>query len=499
MANGLIGGFGSFGRGQTQGQSQGSLLGNVFQEQPTAGQLRRGLFNEVVQQYSGNAQQTGGAAIGAGLGIGISKLLGRDVEGAERANKIRRVQERVSREQAENFANNPYEAFRNTASALFDEGLQAEGIAALRESQRYAPTQEEIDRSQIDQSIPPLNQAYNKILSSDLSLDEQEQTLSQIDTQLSQLPSSPKVDNLKERVTTRLQSLRSDEGSRLVTPGTPEFEQLQEQVSQFGSSLPTDQGAIEVKFDDFGRPVNYEGASGGVEIQTPSPAQEEILKEAAKARDRLSEKRDLLLESGRVASNIYEGGASEDLGVVGFASRIGDGILKQAESAAEEFGVNIIPSNYDFGNFEESAVEAVQTRSALLAYAFSIAKADNEGRVTEADVQKALDQVAGSSGSIEQVKAGISTRLGNSIKALDDVILARQSDFDDIPGLSAPSSVSDFMINNPDRYNRELLQDLGLVDAPRSQTDAAPAASVSGQQAGQGATLRYNANTGRVE
>jgi len=139
MANGLIGGFGSFGRGQTQGQSQGSLLGNVFQEQPTAGQLRRGLFNEVVQQYGGNAQQTAGAAIGAGLGIGISKLLGRDVEGAERANKIRRVQERVSREQAENFATNPSQAFTRTAELLFDEGLQAEGIAALNQARQFAP------------------------------------------------------------------------------------------------------------------------------------------------------------------------------------------------------------------------------------------------------------------------------------------------------------------------------------------------------------------------
>jgi len=135
MANGLIGGFGSFGRGQTQG----SLLGNVFQEQPTAGQLRRGLFNEVVQQYSGNAQQTGGAAIGAGLGIGISKLLGRDVEGAERADKIRRVQERVNSQFGEQFASDPYTAFSGTAQALIDEGLFAEGLAALDRAREYVP------------------------------------------------------------------------------------------------------------------------------------------------------------------------------------------------------------------------------------------------------------------------------------------------------------------------------------------------------------------------
>jgi len=135
MADGLIGGFGSFGKSQ----SQGSLLGNVFQEQPTAGQLRRGLFNEVVQQYSGNAQQTGGAAVGAGLGIGISKLLGRDVEGAERADKIRRVQERVNREFGEQFASDPYTAFSGTAQALIDEGLFAEGVAALDRARQFAP------------------------------------------------------------------------------------------------------------------------------------------------------------------------------------------------------------------------------------------------------------------------------------------------------------------------------------------------------------------------
>jgi len=137
MANGLIGGFGSF--GQAQGQTQGNLLGGVFQQQPTRGELRRGLLSDLVQQYGGNAQQTGGAAIGAGLGIGISKLLGRDVQGAERADKIRRVQQQVNSQFGDQFASDPYSAFTGTAQALFDEGLIPEANAALQQAANYKP------------------------------------------------------------------------------------------------------------------------------------------------------------------------------------------------------------------------------------------------------------------------------------------------------------------------------------------------------------------------
>jgi hypothetical protein len=134
-----------------------------------------------------------------------------------------------------------------------------------------------------------------------------------------------------------------------------------------------------------------------------------------------------------------------------------------------------------------------QTRSAITAYAFSIAKADNEGRVTDQDVQRAIDQIAGSSGSISQVKAGIATRLGNSIKGFDDVVLARQSDFEEIQGLSAPTSVSQFMRNNPERYNPELLQNLGVLNSSNAQgTDQAGANN-------QDTVLRYNPETETVE
>jgi len=67
MANGLIGGFGSF--GQAQSQQQGNLLGGVFQQQPTRGQRRAGLLRDTIQQFGGNAQQTGGAAVGSLLGL----------------------------------------------------------------------------------------------------------------------------------------------------------------------------------------------------------------------------------------------------------------------------------------------------------------------------------------------------------------------------------------------------------------------------------------------
>jgi len=142
MANGLIGGFGSF--GQSQGPQQGNLLGGVFQQQPTRGQRRAGLLNNVIQQYGGNAQQTGGAAIGAGLGVLAGSLLGGNLPGQERSDKIRKVQQKVNEEQCINFAQNPQQAFMRTAELLENEGLQEEAIQAMVQARKFAPEQPEL-------------------------------------------------------------------------------------------------------------------------------------------------------------------------------------------------------------------------------------------------------------------------------------------------------------------------------------------------------------------
>jgi len=142
MANGLIGGFGSF--GQAQGQQQGNLLGGVFQQQPTRGQRRAGLLRDTIQQFGGNAQQTGGAAIGAGLGVLAGSLLGGSLPGQERADKIRRVQNQVSQEQGLNFATDPQQAFMRTAELLQGEGLQQEAIQAMMQARQFAPEQPEV-------------------------------------------------------------------------------------------------------------------------------------------------------------------------------------------------------------------------------------------------------------------------------------------------------------------------------------------------------------------
>jgi len=149
MANGLIGGFGSF--GQSQGQQQGNLLGNVFQQQPSRGQRRAGIISSVLQQYGGNAQQTGGAAVGGLLGLAGRALAEKTglidaPQDVQRAEKIRKVQERVNSQFGDQFASDPYTAFTGTAQALFDEGLTQEAFAALGEAAKYKPEPVETQR-----------------------------------------------------------------------------------------------------------------------------------------------------------------------------------------------------------------------------------------------------------------------------------------------------------------------------------------------------------------
>jgi len=452
--------------GMQQPQQQANLLGNVFQSQAQSRQQGRNrLLGEALQiGLSQDPIRTGFAAVGGLLGQATGRAMGRITPEEAQQQKAAMIRRRID-ERGINLAEDPYGFMMAGAEAAQESGDMQTTMAFLQRAQQYAPEQEAIDRAVIDQQIPLLSENYNSIVSSNIPISEQDQALSQLDVQLSRLPSTKRTEALRERVQSRLQMVRSQEGSVMVTPGTAEFDSMQRQLQQYGSSMPTDQGAIEVKVDPLGRPVNFETNSGGITVEALSPAQEEILSETASTRDRLLEKRDLLLESARIASDIYEGGESANLGPVGFISRIGDGIIQQSRAAAEKFNVSLSPSNYNFGGFKDDAMKSVETRSAVLAYAFSIAKADNEGRVTTPDVQMALDQIAGSSGSISQVKAGVATRLGNSIQGLDDVILARQNDFNSIEGLSAPTTVSDFMRENPDRYNRELLENLGVLES----------------------------------
>jgi hypothetical protein len=492
MAEGLLQMLGS--GQQAQQQQQGNLLGGLFQSES---QARRQGRERLLGQALQIAQQqdpigTGFAVAGGLLGEGIGRAMGKVTPEEARQQKFAGLQTQLMQEGLDP-TQNPFGFYARAAELLREQGDNQMSLRAAAMAREVAPDQEEIDRSVVDNTLPILLDTYNQTVSSNLNLSEQDSALSQIDFQLSQLPNTPRTEELKERVSSRLQSLRSKEKSVIVTPGTPQFAEIQGELSQYGSSLPIDQGAIEIKYDEAGRPSSFETDSGAVEVNTPSPALERNRKKTVDTRDRLSEKRDLLLESARIASDIYSDSSSATLGAVGFVSRIGDGIIQQASAAASEFDLNIDPSSYNFGDFKDNAIKSVQTRSAITAYAFSIAKADNEGRVTEADVQKAIDQIAGASGSMSQVKAGIATRLGNSIKGFDDVVLARQSDFEEIQGLSAPTSVSQFMRNNPERYNPELLQNLGVLNSSNAQgTDQAGANN-------QDTVLRYNPETETVE
>jgi hypothetical protein len=419
MANGLIGGFGSF--GQTQGQTQGNLLGGVFQQQPTRGELRRGLLSNIVQQYGGNAQQTGGAAIGAGLGIGISKLLGRDVQGAERADKIRRVQERVNSQFGDQFASDPYTAFTGTAQALFDEGLTQEAFAALGEAAQYKPEPVEMEPATF----------YN------LNTDEYVQGAYANGIPVDPRTSQPLGQNFVER------DFETPEGPGEYKTFYSADGETSVQARVEGNKLVTLGGE-----DITGQ--NFSTSRGGPLVSTDRS--EENITEAALENAKQIQERNVALAGVVRSTNdiltLAEQSKGTSLGVVGDIVRIGQGLTAQAQTAANAMGFSLDPDNYDFGAFPDAASKEAAQRTETLALAYNILRArePQARQFSNADIQNTLDTIGGNSGSYQQLYSQLSQVVRGSLSSATESYQSQVRTFEN-SNVQAPPSPTDYLNN----------------------------------------------------
>ena len=137
-------------------------------------------------------------------------------------------------------------------------------------------------------------------------------------------------------------------------------------------------------------------------------------------RDSLTNTRVILGETARLREQLQVGGASI-ISVLGSARRVADSISSQLATFAKfhggtaEIDGEAVSDNdlfntalYDFSGFGKGAAESAAFKSNVIRLAYSLARSqDPGGRLSDRDVQSAMQQLAGESGSPQQILAAL--------------------------------------------------------------------------------------------
>jgi hypothetical protein len=127
---------------------------------------------------------------------------------------------------------------------------------------------------------------------------------------------------------------------------------------------------------------------------------------------------------GQIRSLVDEGGGASVIGIVGKAQRFIDSASEQlmalagavSEGREVEDKSLLSPETYDFRGLAQGASTSAEIKSLFVKLAYSIARAqDPAGRLSKEDVQYALDQVGGATGSPTQLMSVLNL-LENNLK-----------------------------------------------------------------------------------
>lgn len=137
------------------------------------------------------------------------------------------------------------------------------------------------------------------------------------------------------------------------------------------------------------------------------------------------------------------GNDAKPLAIVGFIARVGNSVSEQAQAIASAAGLTVDPGRFKFDAFPETAVKSVQVRTNVLALAFAVARAaEPGGRLSDRDVQLALNQLAAGSGSTLQMRAALGEVVNNALDGIDDFIAINEESYKGT-NVNSPSFVRD--------------------------------------------------------
>ena len=207
--------------------------------------------------------------------------------------------------------------------------------------------------------------------------------------------------------------------------------------AQFNLGIPEGESA-RVKFaaDGIGN-INASvetrfGASSETTIDFSGFAEKEKIKALTDLSTDINTQKQAAFRVVRLSNRIVEilGDDASPLAIVGAVSRLGNSATEQAKAIASAAGVNFDEGSFDFDAFPETAVKSAQVRSNILALAFTVAQAQNRGRVTEKDIQNALKTIGAGSGSTLQMRAALGEVVNDTLLNIDDFIAINRSNFE---------------------------------------------------------------------
>lgn len=186
------------------------------------------------------------------------------------------------------------------------------------------------------------------------------------------------------------------------------------------------------------------GAGAVTTIDFSGLAQQEQVKALTKVGIGINQQKQAAIRVTRLSNRIVEvlGNDASPLAIVGFISRMGNSVTEQARAVAQSFGIEFDESNFNFDAFPETAVKSTQTRSNVLSLAFAVAKAREGGRLTDKDVQRALNTIGAGSGSTLQMRAALGEVVTDVIQSIDDFIVINRQSFEG-SGVNLPSLLAD--------------------------------------------------------
>lgn len=243
----------------------------------------------------------------------------------------------------------------------------------------------------------------------------------------------------------------------------PEFREVNGQLVQidpqegtatpiFGEPDQPDQPSI-VRQAEFAFPNDpekqrqfiRERGGSGVNVDLGGLADKERIKDLQERRNTIQQRKTAAVSLARLGNRIrtqLEKGGAATIGPVGFLSRLGNSLSAQARAIARNSDAEFDPERFDFAAFPETARQSAAVRSNILSMAFALARTREEGRLSDTEVQQALNSIGGNSGSPEQIMAAINEVVPNAIQGIDDQIAIERSNFEGTP-VNPPTFLSE--------------------------------------------------------
>ncbi|MDV2964522.1 hypothetical protein RZ532_00920 [Nitratireductor aquimarinus] len=184
--------------------------------------------------------------------------------------------------------------------------------------------------------------------------------------------------------------------------------------------------------------------------------------ELSKARDNILGRRagltSMINQVTAIDEQLAQANADQAIGLIGSAARVFNDVATQAGAALRAAGVDVPEGLRDVQLYQDSfrsmGVQNANLQSALLDLAYATAQAREPGRLTEADVERALNTIGANlqdPQAMRQVLRGAVERAKTDYNAVESVYFDQYGDslnmqraqFPDLPGMGNPDAPED--------------------------------------------------------